>query len=89
MLGVDRRSVQNFDWVLCGLVALLVAVGLVNLFSSTHTDAGLSGEMRRQFVSLGIGLVALLVTVVIALPGLLLLYLLRGRIEAMMQDGDA
>ena len=30
-----------------------------------------------------------LVTVVIALPGLLLLYLLRGRIEAMMQDGDA
>ncbi|WP_241075666.1 muropeptide transporter [Achromobacter insuavis] len=30
-----------------------------------------------------------LVTVVIALPGLLLLYLLRGRIEAMMQDGEA
>lgn len=30
-----------------------------------------------------------LVTVVIALPGLVLLHLLRGRIEAMMQDGDA
>jgi rod shape determining protein RodA len=65
MLSVDRRSVQNFDWVLCGLVALLVAVGLVNLFSSTQTDTGLSSEMRRQFVSLGIGFVALLVTFLI------------------------
>ena len=41
MLGIDRRSMQNFDWVLLGLIAALVTVGVVNLVSSTHTD-GLS-----------------------------------------------
>jgi rod shape determining protein RodA len=65
MLGVDRRSVQNFDWMLFGLVVTLVTVGIVNLWSSTHADAGLSNEVRRQLFSLGIGAVAFLITVVV------------------------
>ncbi len=65
MLSVDRRSLQNFDWVLTGLLALILLVGFVNLASSTHTDAGLSGEMRRQLISLGLGIVALVVVVAI------------------------
>ncbi len=65
MLSVDRRSLQNFDWVLTGLFTLILIVGFVNLASSTHTDAGLSDAMRRQLVSLGLGLVALVVVVVI------------------------
>ena len=55
MLGIDRRSVQNFDWTLLALIALLSAAGLVNLYSATFTSDGLSEEMRRQLVSFGIG----------------------------------
>lgn len=65
MLGVDRRSVQNFDWMLFGLVAGLVAVGLLNLWSSTHAEAGMSDEVRRQLLSLGLGAGALLFAVVV------------------------
>jgi rod shape determining protein RodA len=65
MWGVDRRLVQNFDWTLFGLVLLLVAIGIVNLISSTHSGAGLSEEVRRQLLSLGIGCLALLATVAI------------------------
>ena len=57
MLGIDRRSVQNFDWMLLALTAALVAVGFVNLFSSTHAGAELSSEMRRQLLSLAVGVV--------------------------------
>jgi len=56
--GIDRRSIQNFDWTLLALIALLTAAGLVNLYSATSTSEGLSDEMRRQLVSLGIGATA-------------------------------
>lgn len=65
MRGVDRRSVQNFDWVLFGLVATLVGVGFLNLLSSTHAASGISSEAGRQLLSLGIGLAALVVVVVV------------------------
>ncbi|MGH7338329.1 MAG: FtsW/RodA/SpoVE family cell cycle protein, partial [Myxococcota bacterium] len=55
MRGIDRRSVQNFDWTLLALIVLLVAAGLVNLYSATWVPEGLSDEMRRQLLSLGIG----------------------------------
>ena len=55
MFGIDRRSIQNFDWTLLALIALLVAAGLVNLYSATWVPGGLSDEMRRQLLSLGIG----------------------------------
>ncbi len=57
MLGIDRRSIQNFDWTLLALIALLSAAGLVNLFSATGSPEGLSDEMRRQLLSFGIGAV--------------------------------
>src|SRR5262245_12266862 len=55
MRGIDRRSIQNFDWTLLALIALLTAAGLVNLYSATWVPEGLSDEMRRQLMSLGIG----------------------------------
>ena len=61
MWGIDRRLVQNFDWTLFCLVFALVAIGIINLISSTHSGAGFSDEVRRQLVSLGIGCAALLV----------------------------
>ena len=65
MQGIDRRSLQNFDWMLLALTAALVAVGFVNLFSSTHAGTELSAEVRRQLFSLAVGGVALVVTVVV------------------------
>ena len=50
MLGVDRRSIQNFDWTLLALIGLLMAAGLVNLYSATWVPGGLSDEMRRQLL---------------------------------------
>jgi rod shape determining protein RodA len=65
MPPIDRRLFQNFDWMLFGLVAFMLGVGLVNLYSSTFTPTGISGELRRQLVSLGIGTVALIVVVIV------------------------
>jgi len=53
--SMDRRLLQNFDWMLLLLVTAIVAVGLVNLISATHTGAALSGEVKRQLVATGIG----------------------------------
>jgi rod shape determining protein RodA len=61
LFAIDRRLVQNFDWMLFALVLVLTAMGFVNLFSSTHAGAGLSEEMRRQLVAFGIGAATALV----------------------------
>jgi len=58
VLGIDRRLLQNFDWMLLGLVLLLATMGLVNLASATHGGGELSHEVRRQLMSLGVGAVA-------------------------------
>ena len=68
MRGLDRRNVQNFDWMLLGIVGLLILFGIVNLMSATHSGSGesvLSDELRRQLISLGIGGVAMLLVVAI------------------------
>ncbi len=67
MLGLDRRSVQNFDWVLLALVTLLVGVGLGNLYSATiaGSDAALPAELRRQLVALAAGTVLMLVALLV------------------------
>ncbi len=65
MFGIDRRLVQNFDWALLLLVASIVAIGIFNLASATHVDDELTGELRRQLVSLSLGGVALLVAVAV------------------------
>ena len=66
MLRIDRGLVQNFDWRVFGLVALLLAMGLLNLSSATATEAGgLAPAMRRQLVALGVGAVIFVVAVVV------------------------
>jgi rod shape determining protein RodA len=67
MLAVDRRAAQNFDWVLVGLTLTLLVVGLANLISATHTGEGglISPEVRRQLTSLGVGMLALVLTVAV------------------------
>ncbi len=60
MLRIDRRSIQNFDWVLLGLVVLLLGLGLVNLLSATHAGvvAGANEIFSRQLLSLGVAAAA-------------------------------
>ena len=67
MLRIDRRSAQNFDWLLLGLTVLLVGMGLANLLSATHSSAneGMAPEMRRQLGALAVGTVALIVAVAV------------------------
>lgn len=63
MLRVDRRSVQNFDWVLIGLLGLLITMSIVNLVSATAAGVeGGSGDIvDRQLFALGGGLAVMLI----------------------------
>jgi rod shape determining protein RodA len=46
---------QNFDWVFFGIILALIAAGMINLFSATHTGDGISEAVRRQLLSLAAG----------------------------------
>jgi rod shape determining protein RodA len=67
VLGIDRRSVQNFDWTLFGISAVLIACGLVNLVSSSHggDDTLLTDTVRRQLAALGLGVIVIAIVVAI------------------------
>jgi rod shape determining protein RodA len=64
---IDRRSVQNFDWVFLGIVFLLMAAGLVNLISATHSgvEGGLSDIVRRQGLALMVSVAAMMIVLAI------------------------
>ncbi len=61
MIGLDRRLIANFDWVLLILTLLLAGVGLVNLYSATADE----GVYLRQLYWILVGLGAMLVTLAI------------------------
>ncbi len=57
VLRVDRRSVQNFDWMLFGLIIILAMGGIINLVSATAAgvEGGMSDIVRRQLLVQGLG----------------------------------
>ena len=57
---IDRRLVANFNWTLLILLALILAVGLVNLYSATVHDEAHQGRFTLQFVWIFVGLVLLI-----------------------------
>jgi rod shape determining protein RodA len=65
LFEIDRRLLQNFDWMLLLLVTSIVAAGIVNLASATHVGDELTADVRRQLFSLGIGGAALVLALVI------------------------
>ncbi|HXK25774.1 MAG TPA: rod shape-determining protein RodA [Myxococcota bacterium] len=65
MPAIDRRLLQNFDWTLLGLTAILTSLGLVNLFSATHQAEGLSDEISRQLIAFGVGATLAVIVIVI------------------------
>jgi rod shape determining protein RodA len=65
--SIDRRSLQHFDWMLLGLIVLLVAIGVGNLYSATASgvEEGLPPEFRRQVAALGVATLALIAVIAI------------------------
>ncbi|MAJ62342.1 MAG: rod shape-determining protein RodA [bacterium TMED88] len=64
---VDRRSLQNFDWVLLGLVSMLLLLGVVNLASAAAAgvEGGMADIVRRQVTLIGLGFFVALVAALI------------------------
>jgi rod shape determining protein RodA len=59
----DRRLVQNFDWLLLGLVFAITAMGLVNLYSAGYNRAGGGTALYiKQLYWLAVGLALMLLT---------------------------
>jgi len=63
VLRVDRRSVQNFDWVLVAMLGLIVLMSLVNLYSATAggVEGGSRDILDRQLMALAGGGAVMLV----------------------------
>jgi rod shape determining protein RodA len=62
MLRMDRRLLQNVDWLLLGAALFIIGLSLVCLWS-LNPGRGISALMWRQLSWVGVGLVGLLVVV--------------------------
>jgi rod shape determining protein RodA len=51
----DRPRVQDFDWTLLAIVAAISAVGLAEIYSSTHAS-GMAGLQWKQLMWIGVGI---------------------------------
>ncbi len=61
----DRRLVQNFDWVLLGLVVIICATGIVNLYSAGYNrQTGDTPLYIKQLYWLAVGLGMLCMTLI-------------------------
>ena len=58
----DRRLIQNFDWILLVLLALLATISILNLYSATYAirDVGGSQVVVKQIYWILIGFAVLL-----------------------------
>jgi rod shape determining protein RodA len=60
---IDRRLIQEIDWILLGLILLQSLVGVVFIYSSSHVLPG--AYHVRQLIWIGISLLALILVLVI------------------------
>lgn len=58
---IDRRFIQNFNWSLLLLVIILVAVGVINLYSASQTAGGGTPVYMKQIYIAAVGFLVLLV----------------------------
>ncbi len=69
MISVDRRSFQHFDWPLFALIVAILAIGFVNLFSTTQPlpppAIGVASEFKTQLAALALGTVGLVLAIVV------------------------
>ena len=60
---IDRRFIQNFNWSLLLLVFIMIAIGVVNLFSTTYQAGGGEGTpiYLKQIYIAGVGFILLMI----------------------------
>ena len=63
-MPIDRRLLLNIDWVLLGAALLLAAIGVAMIASATH-NGRFAGLYMKQLYALGLGLVALLLSLTV------------------------
>ena len=58
---IDRRLIQNFDWLLLLFTFAIMAVGLMTLYSALFSGGGVHGSiLTRQIYWLGLGAVVMI-----------------------------
>jgi rod shape determining protein RodA len=66
---MDRRAFHHFDWSLLALIAVIVAIGLVNLFSTTQPlpppAIGVASEFKTQLAALALGVAGMIAAIVV------------------------
>jgi rod shape determining protein RodA len=67
---IDRRLVQNFDWLLLALILLITGIGIVNLYSAgyNNTPEGVTAVYVKQTYWLLVGLAVMFLMLVIDYP---------------------
>jgi len=55
----DRTHIHDFDWALLAIVFAICAIGMLEIYSSTHTG-GMAGMHWRQAIWIGIGILGML-----------------------------
>jgi rod shape determining protein RodA len=63
MIMIDRRLIEEIDWVLLGLILLQSLVGVLFIYSSSHFLSG--GFYLRQLVWIGLSLLALFIVLAV------------------------
>ena len=59
---IDRRLLIHFDWILIGIILLIAAIGILNIYSTTSTMEGASTPLYlKQIFWLLIGLAIMMV----------------------------
>ncbi|HEX6737413.1 MAG TPA: rod shape-determining protein RodA [Vicinamibacteria bacterium] len=62
-MGVDRRLLLNVDWGMLLAALLLAAVGVATILSATYASPRLGGLYVKQLVAVGLGLLALVISI--------------------------
>lgn len=55
----DRTHIHDFDWALLAIVFSICGIGMLEIYSSTHTG-GMAGMHWRQAIWIGIGILGML-----------------------------
>ncbi len=63
-MAIDRRFFFNIDWVLLGTALLLAFIGVATIYSATHNGHH-AGLYLRQLYAIGLGLVALVLSLTV------------------------
>jgi rod shape determining protein RodA len=61
---IDRRLLQNFDWTILGILFLILAAGLVNMYSAAHGGGASSPVFAQQLTWALIGVIIIVLTVI-------------------------